>query len=205
MGYVYKHSLHNWTYPSPNTTFVVPPQSESSPQRDSINDCSAAIIACNQPSFVSILTTTNQVDTDANNDEKTQSFATLRKKITEPLKYAIQILQHNRFRLMNIPVYTNIVLQLQQHHWNSVHLEKSILVLKLTGKIIGQHLGCILSFWSSFHLIQTVIWITGITVIDRNSCSFDRNSPQKGMWNLGLKEPGMWGNQSNKRNSFCSN
>ena len=30
--------------------------------------------------------------------------------------------------------------------------------------------------------------IIGITGIDRNYCSFDRNSPQKGMWNLGLKE-----------------
>ena len=43
--------------------------------------------------------------------------------------------------------------------------------------------------WSSFHLSQKVTEITGITVIDRNSCSFEKNPPQKWMWNLALKEP----------------
>ena len=38
---------------------------------------------------------------------------------------------------------------------------------------------------------------------ERNS--FDRNSPQKGIWNLGLKDLGMKGNHSKKRNSFDMN
>ena len=51
-----------------------------------------------------------------------------------------------------------------------------------------EHIGCILPFWSSFHFRQKVKGITGITVIYRDSCSFESNSLQKGMWNLGLKE-----------------
>ena len=35
---------------------------------------------------------------------------------------------------------------------------------------------------------------------ERNS--FDRNYPLKGMWNLGLKEPGMWENNRNYINSY---
>ena len=56
---------------------------------------------------------------------------------------------------------------------------------------IHQNLGCIFPFWNSFHISQKVTVTTGITAIDRNSCSFDSNPPQKGMWNLGLKEPEM--------------
>ena len=72
----YKHSQQNWPLPSPNTTFFAPPQSVYSPQSDRINGCSAAIIARNQPSLVSNLTTTNKFYTDVNNDDVTQSFAT---------------------------------------------------------------------------------------------------------------------------------
>ena len=50
-----------------------------SQQSDSTNDYSAAIIEHNKYSFVSDLTTTNQVDTDINNDDNIQSFATTRK------------------------------------------------------------------------------------------------------------------------------
>ena len=78
----------------------------------------------------------------------------------------------------------------------------------------------LLPFWSSFHINQKGTGITGITgmtvikgitgiteitVNDRNSCSFDRNYPQKGTWNLGLKEPGLQGNHINERNSFYIN
>ena len=42
-------------------------------------------------------------------------------------------------------------------------------------------LGCYLPFQSSFYLGQKGTGISGIKVIDRNSCYFDRNYPQKEM------------------------
>ena len=83
---VYKHNQPNCTYPYPNTTVVVPPRSLLSSQRDSTNDCGVTVIAHTQPSPVSNLTKTNQVDTDINNYDNKQSFETPRKKITAPLK-----------------------------------------------------------------------------------------------------------------------
>ena len=74
VGNFYKHIQHNWTYPFPNTTAVVPPRSELLLQHDITNDCSATIFEHNQLSPVSNLTTTNHVDTDINNDDGTQSF-----------------------------------------------------------------------------------------------------------------------------------
>ena len=71
---VYKHRQRNWTYASPNTIFVVPPRSALSPQYDITNGCSATIFSHNQPSPVSKLTTTNQVDTYINNYDNTRSF-----------------------------------------------------------------------------------------------------------------------------------
>ena len=50
-------------------------------------------------------------------------------------------------------------------------------------------LGCYCPFWSSLRLIQKGTGIAVITVIDINSCSFERNTPQKVIWNLGFKEP----------------
>ena len=52
----------------PTTTKCVPLSSIHSPQNYSTSYFSAAIIDCNQPSHVSNLNTTNQVDTDVNND-----------------------------------------------------------------------------------------------------------------------------------------
>ena len=79
IGHVYKQSKRNWKCPSPNTVFVAPPRSAFLPQRDIADGCSISITAPNQPSHVSILTTTNHVDTDVNNDDGTQSFETSRK------------------------------------------------------------------------------------------------------------------------------
>ena len=76
IGRFYKHSQCNWTLPHPNTIFVVPPRSVFSPQDDSTNYCSADIIYHNQPSPVSNLTTTYQVDTDVKNDGYKIYFAT---------------------------------------------------------------------------------------------------------------------------------
>ena len=80
IGRDYKYSQWNWTHPSPNTIPGVPPHSVSSPQNDSTNHCSADIIYHNQPSLVSNLTTTYQVDTDVKNDGYTKYFATTREK-----------------------------------------------------------------------------------------------------------------------------
>ena len=74
--HVYKHRQCNWPYPYPKTTFVVPPRSMLAQQSDSTNDCIATIIACKKPSPVSNLTATDQVDTDVNNNDDTQYFAT---------------------------------------------------------------------------------------------------------------------------------
>ena len=75
----YKNSQWKWPYPSPNTIFVVPPCSDFLPQSDITNYWSADIITRNQPSPISNLTTTNQVDTGVNNDDDTKSFVTSRK------------------------------------------------------------------------------------------------------------------------------
>ena len=72
----HKHIQRNWTYPSLTTTFVTPPQYVLSPQQDITNYCSAAMIAHHQPSPVLHLTTTNQVDIDANTYGNPQSFTT---------------------------------------------------------------------------------------------------------------------------------
>ena len=65
---MYTHTSNTTGHTHTKTTFVLTPISELSPQSDSTNDCSAAIIARNQPSTDSNLTSTNQVDTEVNND-----------------------------------------------------------------------------------------------------------------------------------------
>ena len=70
--------ISNPTFPAHHPTQKnVPPCYASSPQIDSTNYCSATIVACNQPSHVSNITTTNQIDTDINNDDYTQYVSTL--------------------------------------------------------------------------------------------------------------------------------
>ena len=60
-------------------TFLVLPQYVPSWQKDSTNDCGAAMIAINQPSQVSNIIPTNQVDTYFNNYYYSRSFATPKK------------------------------------------------------------------------------------------------------------------------------
>ena len=74
IGNVYKHSQHNWPYPYPNKTFVLPPHHVSSPKNDFASDCAASMIAhiCYPP--ISNLPTKNKVDTDVN-DENSKSSA----------------------------------------------------------------------------------------------------------------------------------
>ena len=108
-----KHSHRNWPLPSPNTTFFVPPWSVSSPQNDSTIYFFATMISPNWPSYVSNITTTNQVDTDFNNDDDLQYFATFRNTIAFPIDYVIQIIHLPRFSLNSIPVYSKIFLQYQ--------------------------------------------------------------------------------------------
>ena len=61
------------------TILVLLPHSVSSPQNGRTSDFGAAMVAPNWPSPVSNLTSTNQVDTDINNDDDSQSFVPLRK------------------------------------------------------------------------------------------------------------------------------
>ena len=63
----------------------------------------------------------------------------------------------------------------------------------------------LIPFLKFLSLIQKGTGITGIAVIDRNYCSFERNFPQKVICNLGLKDPEIYGNHSNKINSFDRN
>ena len=75
-GYVKKYMQKKSPYPSPNRKFVVPPRSLFTSQHDSNNDYSVTVISHKQPSSVSNLTTTTQIDTDSNNYGDTQYIAT---------------------------------------------------------------------------------------------------------------------------------
>ena len=79
-GCVYKNVQPNCPHPSTNSTFVVPPHLFFILQHDSTNDCGVTIIAHKQTLSVSNLTTTTNVDTDRNNDDDTQYFATPREQ-----------------------------------------------------------------------------------------------------------------------------
>ena len=62
-----------------STKKIVSPRYTSSSKHLSTHYCNAAIIALNQPSPVSSLITTNQVDTDVKNYDHSKSFLTPRK------------------------------------------------------------------------------------------------------------------------------
>ena len=74
IGRVKKKRQPKYPYQSPNNTFVLPPCSSLSSQRDITNYCCVTLVAHKQHLPVSNLTTTNQVDTDRNNDDDTQSL-----------------------------------------------------------------------------------------------------------------------------------
>ena len=102
-GHMYKHSQPKCTYPSPNSTCVVSPCSLFTSQQDRSNDFGVTVIAHNQPSHVSNLTTTTQVDTDSKNYDGTHFNSRKNNHIT--LKYLKQIQQLLPFRLLLFPVY----------------------------------------------------------------------------------------------------
>ena len=79
-GIVRIYNTDNATGPTPPPIlFFVPPCYVSSPKNVSTSDCGASTIYINWTSPVSNLTTTNKVDTNINNDNNPQSFATPRK------------------------------------------------------------------------------------------------------------------------------
>ena len=80
VGCVYNKSHSKWIYLYPNIKVPVPTRYAFSPQNGSTSDCDSALIYLNRLLFISKLTTTNQVDTDVNNDDDSQLFATLQKK-----------------------------------------------------------------------------------------------------------------------------
>ena len=77
--YVYQHIQPNCPYPYPKTILDVPPFSMLSSQHDSTNYCGLTWIGHKQPSPVSNITITNQVETYSNNDDNTQYFSTSRR------------------------------------------------------------------------------------------------------------------------------
>ena len=136
---IYKHTQHNWPYPHPNTKSVVPLRSTSSPKNDSTNDYSAALIAHNQPSPVSNLTTTNQVDTDVNNYGNTQYFATPRRynHSTPEIRgtnTTITQVQPNVHPRICQRIHATVTTSSKLLSYGS-----SFLVFKLTGKLSGKH------------------------------------------------------------------
>ena len=70
-GRVYKHSQPNCSHPYTNTAFVVTTQSLLTSQHYSTTYCGITVIGQKQPSPVSKITTTNQVDNGINNDDDT--------------------------------------------------------------------------------------------------------------------------------------
>ena len=79
IGHSYKHSQPNCPYRNPDNKSVVTPHSSLSSQHDITNNSGVTLIACNQPSPTSNLTTTTPFDTDSNNDDNTLYFSTPRK------------------------------------------------------------------------------------------------------------------------------
>ena len=78
-GRVYKHSQPNFPHPYPSSKFVVPTRSLFTSQYDSNNDCCVTVIVHKQPSPVSNLTTTTQVNNDRIHYYVTQSMISPRK------------------------------------------------------------------------------------------------------------------------------
>ena len=91
----------------------------------------------------------------------------LENKIIVPLKYMIKILQIPRFSLHSISIYANLFLQLQKQHLNTLHMEKSIFVLKRTWKLPIQHIMPTQGHWLNWltqflilnHLIRDVLLV----------------------------------------------
>ena len=120
--HVFRRIQPNYPYPFPKTRFVVPPHSLLSSQCDSINNCGVSAISHKQPSHVSNLTTTMQVQTDKNNDDKIQSFSTPRKHHHKTPETPEKELQMIRFSLVFTTVYAKWVLRHQPHCWKSLHM-----------------------------------------------------------------------------------
>ena len=76
---VYNHIQTTYPYPYPNSTIFIPQHSLFTSKYDRNNNYDVAIISHKQPSPVSILTTTTQVDTNSNNDDNKQYISTTRK------------------------------------------------------------------------------------------------------------------------------
>ena len=108
----------------------------SSPQNGSTIDCGVSIIVLVWLIFLPNLNTPNKFYTDVKIDEDPQSFEYPRKKITASLDYVIWILQRPRFSSNTIHIKDNRVLQLQQHHWQSLHLGNIFYVFKLMTELL---------------------------------------------------------------------
>ena len=82
VGRFYKKIQQNFQLLCPNTTIVVTLHYVLLSHHDRTNDFSDTLTAHINPSPVSHLTTTNQVDTYNNSYDDTQNFATLENAIT---------------------------------------------------------------------------------------------------------------------------
>ena len=72
---MYKNIVRTTGPNHPQKTFAVPQNYVSSPPNDITGDCGGATIASNSPALLK-KNTTNKIDTDVNNDDYSQSFAT---------------------------------------------------------------------------------------------------------------------------------
>ena len=70
---IYKHTQRNWTYPSPNTNFVIPHSPHTSIQNLRISACAASlgahVLACTVSDKINI----HHVNTDVNDNDDSLS------------------------------------------------------------------------------------------------------------------------------------
>ena len=97
------------------------------------------MIALNQTSPISILTTTDQVDTGTNNDDNSQLYTTPRNHNKISTIIHDKILQLPRFILNSIPVYANKIPSTPTTTLKLPSSGKSIFVFKHMLKIPMQH------------------------------------------------------------------
>ena len=79
MSCIYKHIQCNWPQPPPKMKFILPPLFMYSIKNDNTSDCGDSMIDLIRPLSISKWTTANMVDSDTNNGEDSQYFATTRK------------------------------------------------------------------------------------------------------------------------------
>ena len=76
IGHIYKYEHQKWTYPYPNTTFVIKPRFYTSIQTKCNSDSYCSAGANDLSSSVLDQSTNHHVNTDVNNNDDSQSYDT---------------------------------------------------------------------------------------------------------------------------------